>query len=73
MVMAEHGIRVPYDLTEPIKALSDADKGRLLVAILEYGQSGKLPQFDGVLALAWEFIKPEIDRTNGIAPPAHKK
>lgn len=73
MIMAKHGICVPYDLTEPIKALSDADKGRMMEAILEYGQSGNLPQFDGALALAWEFIKIEIDRTNGIASPAHKK
>lgn len=73
MVMAKHGICVPYVLTEPIKALPDADIGRMLEAILEYGQSGKLPQFDGTLALAWEFIKIEIDRLNGIVPPAHKK
>ena len=73
MVMARNGIRVPHDLIEPIKVLTDADKGRLLVAILEYGQSGKLPQFDGMLALTWGFMKPEIDRANGITPPTHQK
>lgn len=73
MVMTRNGIRVPHDLIEPIKVLPDADKGQLLVAILEYGQSGKLPQFDGMLALAWEFMKPEIDRANKITSPTHKK
>jgi hypothetical protein len=42
--------------------LPDADKGRLLVAMLEYGQCGKQPQFDGMLALAWGFVKPKIDK-----------
>lgn len=42
--------------------LSDADKGRLLVAMLEYGKYGTVPQFDGMLALAWGFVQPKIDR-----------
>jgi hypothetical protein len=51
-----------FDILEPIKVLPDADKGRLLVAMLEYGQSGTVPQFDGMLALAWGFVKPKIDK-----------
>ena len=42
--------------------LSDAEKGRLLVAMLEYGEKGILPQFDGMLALAWGFVKTKLDR-----------
>ena len=51
-----------FDILEPIKVLPDADKGRLLVAMLEYGQSGIVPVFDGMLALAWGFVKPKLDR-----------
>ena len=51
-----------FDILEPIKVLPDADKGRLLVAMLEYGQSGIVPVFDGMLALAWGFVKPKIDK-----------
>lgn len=51
-----------FDILEPIKVLPDADKGRLLVAMLEYGQSGIVPKFDGMLALAWGFVKPKIDK-----------
>ena len=60
--MARPGIMIYFDMLGPIRVLPDADKGRLLVAMLEYGQEGKLPQFDGMLALAWEFVKPKLDR-----------
>ena len=60
--MARPGIMLYFDILEPIRVLPDADKGRLLVAMLEYGQSGVVPQFDGMLALAWGFVKPKLDR-----------
>lgn len=60
--MARPGIMLYFDILEPIKVLPDADKGRLLVAMLEYGQSGAVPAFDGMLALAWGFVKPNLDR-----------
>ena len=60
--MARPGIMLYFDILEPIKVLPDVDKGRLLVAILEYGQSGTVPEFEGMLALAWGFVKPKIDK-----------
>ena len=51
-----------FDMIGPIRVLPDADKGRLLVAMLEYGKDGTVPEFDGMLALAWEFVKPKIDK-----------
>ena len=60
--MARPGIMLYFDILEPIRVLPDADKGRLLVAMLEYGQQGILPEFDGMLSLAWGFVKPKIDR-----------
>lgn len=60
--MARPGIMLYFEILEPIRVLPDADKGRLLVAMLEYGQSGMLPDFDGMLALAWGFVKPKIDK-----------
>ena len=60
--MARPGIMLYFDILEPIKVLPDADKGRLLVAMLEYGQKGTLPEFEGMLALAWGFVKPKIDK-----------
>lgn len=60
--MARPGIMLYFDILEPIRVLPDEEKGRLLMAMLEYGQSGTLPQFDGMLALAWGFVKPKLDR-----------
>lgn len=60
--MARPGIMLYFDILEPIRVLPDAEKGRLLVAMLEYGQSGMLPDFDGMLALAWGFVKPKLDK-----------
>ena len=60
--MARPGIMLYFDILEPIKVLPDADKGRLLVAMLEYGKNGTVPEFDGMLALAWGFVKPKIDK-----------
>lgn len=62
--MARPGIMLYFDILEPIRVLPDADKGRLLVAMLEYGQSGKMPDFNGELGLtlAWGFVKPKLDR-----------
>lgn len=60
--MARPGIMLYFDILEPIKVLPDADKGRLFVAMLEYGQTGKVPSFDGMLSLAWGFVKPKIDK-----------
>ena len=51
-----------FDMLEPIRVLPDADKGQLLIAMLEYGQSGIDPKFTGMLALAWGFVKPKIDK-----------
>lgn len=60
--MARPGIMLYFDILDPIRVLSDSDKGRLLVAMLEYGRDGVVPQFDGMLALAWGFVKPKLDR-----------
>lgn len=60
--MARPGIMIYFDMLGPIRVLPDEDKGRLLVAMLEYGQSGTVPEFDGMLALAWGFVKPKLDR-----------
>ena len=59
--MARPGVMLYFDMLEPIRVLPDADKGRLLVAILEYGKDGVVPTFDGMLALAWGFVRPKID------------
>lgn len=64
--MARPGIMLYFEIRQPLKVLPDADKGRLLDAILEYGEHGTIPKFDGemdaMLAMAWGFIQPDLDR-----------
>ena len=60
--MARPGIMLYFDILEPIRVLPHEDIGRLLLAMLEYGQLGTLPEFDGMLALAWGFVKPKLDK-----------
>ena len=64
--MGRPGIVLYFDMLGPIRVLSDSEKGRLLVAMLEYGQSGTEPEFEGMLALAWGFVKPKLDRDAGL-------
>ena len=60
--MARPGIMIYFEVRKPLSWLPDADKGRLFDAILEYGETGAEPGFDGMLAMAWSFIQPKIDR-----------
>ena len=61
--MDRPGLMVYFDMMGPLGKLQDADKGRLFWAMLEYGKNGIAPAFDGLaLELAWEFVKPKIDK-----------
>ena len=60
--MARPGIMIYFDILEPIRMLSDADKGRLLVAMLEYGKDGVVPELSGPLGIVWSFVHPMIDK-----------
>ena len=51
-----------FDVRPCLKRLTDDDKGRLFEAILDYGEFGIIPEFDGMLGVAWDFIRPRLDR-----------
>ena len=60
--MGRPGIMLYFDIREPLSWLPDADKGKLFDAIMEYGEFGVVPEFQGMLAMAWGFIKPKLDK-----------
>jgi hypothetical protein len=62
LMMARPGVMLYFDIRKPLQFLENADKGRLLDAILEYGEYGTVPEFEGMLAVAWGFIQPKIDK-----------
>lgn len=59
--MGRPGIMIYFDILEPVRVLTNSERGKLLTAILEYGKEGKEPSFTGKLALAWGFVRPRID------------
>lgn len=59
--MGRPGIMLYFDILEPVRVLTNSERGKLLTAILEYGKEGKEPSFSGKLALAWGFVRPRID------------
>lgn len=52
-----------YFSTRPcLKRLCLEQKGQLFEAMLEYGEYGIIPEFDGALGVAWDFVQQMIDR-----------
>ena len=60
--MAKPGVMFYFDIRPCLKRLSTEEKGLLFEAILDYAEHGEEPDFDGVVGVAWDFIKPGIDR-----------
>lgn len=58
------GVMFYFELRPCLRRLSPEEKGRLFEGILDYGQHGIEPRFDGMLAVAWDFIRPRIDQDN---------
>lgn len=55
------GIMLYFDVAEPLGRLGYDEKGRLLEAMLAYGQFGVIPELEGILMVVWGFIQPKLD------------
>ena len=42
-----------YDYRKHLSILSDEERGRLLIALLDYGETGKEPELDGAALMAF--------------------
>lgn len=63
--MAERpGVMLYFDLCQAIDMLDDASAGQLFKGILSYAKFGVVPEFEGMVSMAWSFIRPKIDRDN---------
>ena len=56
------GVMLYFDLRPCLKRLSNEEKGLLFEALMDYAQYGELPELDGMTGIAWDFIRPRIDR-----------
>ncbi len=60
--MARPGIMVYFEILEAIRELPDRDKGKLFVAMMEYGKNGVPPKLKGTLSAVWPFVRQMIDK-----------
>lgn len=51
-----------HDVRMPLELLTDEQRGKLFIAILDYAEYGALPEFDGALMMAFAFIRMSLDR-----------
>lgn len=63
--MAKPGVMFYFDVRPCIKRMDTNEKGRLFEAILDYAEFGIVPDLDGALGVAWDFIQPKLDRDAG--------
>lgn len=63
--MAKPGVMFYFELRPCIKRLTLEEKGRLFEAILDYSELGSEPEMEGVLGVAWDFIRQRVDSDSG--------
>ena len=55
------GVMFYFDLRPSLKRLSLEEKGLLFESMLDYAQYGVIPELEGMIAVAWDFLQPRID------------
>ena len=55
-------LKVFFDFDERTEMLTDAERGRLLLAMVRYAKSGELPDLKGNERFLWPVFKGDIDR-----------
>lgn len=53
---------VYLDYRQHIELLSDVEKGKLLMAMLDYAETEQVPLLDGMTKMAFSFIRAQMDR-----------
>lgn len=61
--MGKPGVMFYFNM-RPSSKLSSMERLQLYDAILDYGQTGEIPNFSGALGVAWDYIQPTLDEDN---------
>lgn len=56
------GVMLYFDIRPCLARLTMDEQGMLFNAILNYGENGIEPDFEYMLGVAWDFIKPRLER-----------
>lgn len=59
---AKKGFVLYYDYRKHLAILNDEERGKLLMALLDYGETHEAPELDGAALMAFSFIANQIDR-----------
>lgn len=51
-----------YDYRDHLQILTDEERGKLLLALLDYGATGETVKLEGAALMAFSFIKSQMDR-----------
>lgn len=60
--MSRAYISLYYSYREQLEILPDDERGRLIIALLDYAENGTIPALDGAAKMAFSFIRSQIDR-----------
>ena len=56
------GFVLYYDYRQHLALLTDEERGKLLMALLDYGESGTAPELEGMALMAFSFISSQMVR-----------
>ena len=57
------GVVIYFEIEPALRMLDDSQRGKLFSAILEYAHYSVIPELtDPLLAMAWSFVQPSLDR-----------
>ena len=60
--MQKSSFLIYHEYREPLELLTDEQRGRLLMALIDYSESGTVPELDGISMMAFSFIQKQMDR-----------
>lgn len=60
--MQKSSFLIYHEYREPLELLTDEQRGRLLMALIDYSESGMVPELDGISMMAFSFIQKQMDR-----------
>ena len=58
----QKGFVLYYDYRDHLALLSDEERGKLLMALFDYSESGKEPELNGAPLMAYSFIRAQMER-----------
>jgi len=60
--MEKNSFLIYLDYEEQFNLLTDEQIGQLMKAIMKYEKTGEIPELEGMLKMAFSFIKTQLDK-----------